>query len=121
MKKIASLVAASAVILVGCATNSNTASNNMTAKAQPAIQHFSCENGLSVAVKHLGNDQIELTTNDNKKAILSQARSASGELYTAHTGLWGYGGQWHQKGSQAYFEYVGVHGGAAKNTSCTTR
>lgn len=123
MKKIASLVAVGALVLTGCATNPNTMNTTTDKKAAvlPSVQHFGCQNGLDVVVKHLGGDKIELVTSDNKQAVLSRAVAASGELYVANTGLWGYGGQWHQKGGEAYFEYVGVHGGSAKNTSCTIR
>lgn len=112
--------------LAGCATKptapttSNTTTNpSATTTSTPLSARYSCDIGLDVTVRHLGNSQIELTTSDGKRGVLTQAVSGSGERYTTNQGLWGNGGAWHQKGGQAYFEYVGVHGGAPKSTNCT--
>lgn len=122
--KAVSILAFGMLVLAGCA--SNPAPNTITKSgsiqnSMVSTQQFTCDIGLDVAVKHLGNGQIELSTSDGKRGVLTQAVSGSGERYTTNTGLWGHGGEWHQKGSEAYFEYVGVHGGKAKSTSCTTK
>lgn len=122
MMKIMTLVAVCAVALSGCAVGSMTNGNANTGASTISTQHFVCNNGLDVAIKRLGNDQIELTTSpDVKRAVLTQAPSGSGERYVASTGLWGNGGEWHQKGGTAYFEYVGVHGGAPKSATCNLK
>lgn len=130
MKKIVvPMVALVLTTLVGCAgkptTNTNTTTktpSTTNTQTVPAVQNFTCQNGIDVSVKHLGNGQIELTTSpDVKRAVFSQAVSGSGERYAGSTGLWGNGGEWHQKGNSAYFEYVGVHGGKAKSTNCTAK
>lgn len=126
MKALSLSIATVAVLaLAGCAgknttkpTTTTPSVNNPTTTA--SVRHFSCDAGVDVAVKYLGNSQIELTTSpDVKRAVFSQAVSGSGERYVGNTGLWGNGGEWHQKGNQANFSYVGVHGGAMKSTVCT--
>lgn len=134
MKKFLMASVAAALVMTGCA-NTNTATTvgtstatntTTTTKVAPvstmATQTFSCNVGLDVTVKHLGNDQIELVTSpDVKRAVLTQAPSASGERYVTNAGLWGNGGEWHQKGNDAHFSYVGVHGGAPKSAVCTAK
>lgn len=70
---------------------------------------FECKNGMSVNVENIGEDKVKLTV-ANRSAQLTRTSAASGELYTGNTGLWGTGAEWHQKGSEAYFEYTGLHG-----------
>lgn len=119
------VIAVASLMVVGCASKSatNTPASTTTQAGTPAsvlVQKFSCNIGLDVTVKHLGNDQIELTTSpDVKRAVMTQVPSGSGERYASNTGLWGNGGSWHQKGGEAYFEYVGVHGGQPKSVTCT--
>ena len=43
------------------------------------VQSFSCENGLSVQVRNLSTNQVELRL-DDKVATLSSAVAGSGEL-----------------------------------------
>lgn len=118
-------IAVASLMVVGCASKSTTstpASTTTQASTSTSVlvQKFSCNIGLDVTVKHLGNDQIELTTSpDVKRAVMTQVPSGSGERYASNTGLWGNGGSWHQKGGEAYFEYVGVHGGQPKGATCT--
>ena len=57
---------------------------------------FNCENGLSVHVRSLSTDSIELNL-DDKQAVLKSAVAGSGERYTSNTGLFGKGAEWHQK------------------------
>ncbi len=125
MKALSLSIALGAVLaLMGCSTpKPNTPSTPTKSNISlPSIQHFECQNGIDVAVKHLGNDQIELTTSpDAKRAVLTQVSSGSGERYVGNTGLWGNGGEWHQKGGEVYFEYIGVHGGKPKHTTCTAK
>ena len=77
---------------------------------------FECDNGLTVYVQNLDNDQVKLRV-DGREAVMTQAPSGSGERYVADTGLWSKGGEWHQKGSQAHFSYTGVHGNQG-STAC---
>lgn len=131
MKKLVlSMAALSVMAMTGCAntsgnpakTTTSAVSSTMPAVSVASTQQFSCDIGLDVAVRHLGNNQVELTTSpDVKKAVMTQVPSGSGERYAANTGLWGKGGAWHQKGNDAYFEFVGVHGGAPKGTSCVAK
>lgn len=81
-----------------------------------SAERFSCENGLSVRVRNLGDDKIELSL-DNKRAVLKRARAASGELYTGSNGLFGSGAEWHQKGGESHFDFKDPYGNAV-STSC---
>lgn len=78
--------------------------------------HFDCENGLAVDIRHLGTEQIELRLND-KSAVLRNAATGSGERYVATSGLYGRGAEWHQKGSEAIFNFIDPYGNAVE-TSC---
>lgn len=118
-------IAVASLMVVGCASKSTTTTPTTTATqvgtpTTALVQKFTCNIGLDVTIKHLGDDQIELTTSpDVKRAVMTQVPSGSGERYATNTGLWGNGGSWHQKGGEAYFEYVGVHGGQPKSATCT--
>lgn len=105
-----------ALALVGCVTpsqpqqkpHSNT--HQKPPSHQGHTQHFECDNGLTAIVKYLNADQIHLTV-QNYQAVLTLAPSASGARYVTDKGLFGYGGEWHQKGTrEAFFSYKGVHG-----------
>lgn len=88
-------------------------------RTAPVVQSFACENGLSVRVRHLNNQQIELRL-DDKRAVLSSAVAASGERYTASNGLFGRGAEWHQKGGEAFFGFTDPYGNQVE-TSCRVR
>ncbi len=62
---------------------------------------FSCENGLSVRVRHLDSGKVALRL-DGRRAVLSSDVAASGERYTAEHGLFGNATEWHQKGGEAF-------------------
>lgn len=81
-----------------------------------ANQRFSCQNGLTVNVKHLDVNQVELRL-DDKRAVLKRAVSGSGERYVAKQGLFGRGAEWHQKGNEGHFSFVDPYGNAVE-TSC---
>lgn len=108
-----------ALTLTGCATKKqtteeNTATQNASVTQssqahQSVVTKFECNNGLAVTVKTLANDQIYLTT-QKYTATMALAPAASGERYVATQGLFGYGGEWHQKGNEAVLSYKGVHG-----------
>lgn len=83
------------------------------------VQLFSCENGLSVQVRNLSTNQIELRL-DDKVATLSSAVAGSGERYVANQGLFGKGAEWHQKGSEAFFGFTDPYGNKVE-TSCSAR
>lgn len=101
-----------ALALVGC--------NNMPHKpSQPAPQQkphdhhhhsmpmtkkFVCENDAEPVIRTLNHDQIELTV-DGKATVMNAAVSGSGERYVSATGVYGKGGEWHQKGDTAIFTY----------------
>lgn len=85
-------------------------------QAPAMAKRFECQNGLSVTVRHMGNSQVELRL-DDKRAVLKQAVSGSGERYAATSGLFGRGAEWHQKGNQAHFSFVDPYGNAVE-TSC---
>ena len=94
-----------------------------TPHAQTLSNEFACSNGMRAFVRHLGNDRIELQLTDHgspgvKSAVLTQAVSGSGERYVGNTGLFGRGGEWHQKGASAYLSFTGVHGQSIE-VSCT--
>ena len=80
---------------------------------------FNCENGLSVQVRSLSPDRIELRL-DDKRAVLSSDVSGSGERYTAGRGLFGKGAEWHQKGDEAFFSFIDPYGNKV-DTSCRAR
>lgn len=63
------------------------------------VQSFSCENGLSVQIRNLSTDQVELRL-DDKVATLSSAVAGSGERYVVNQGLFGKGAEWHQKAAK---------------------
>lgn len=81
-----------------------------------STKQFSCDNGLTVQTRQLGNNKIELAM-EGKQAVLTQTRSASGELYTADKGLFGSGAQWHAKGGEAFFSFADPYGNKVE-TSC---
>ncbi len=83
------------------------------------VQSFSCENGLSVQIRNLNTDQVELRL-DDKVATLSSAVAGSGERYVANQGLFGKGAEWHQKGSEAFFGFTDPYGNKVE-TSCSAR
>ena len=83
------------------------------------VQSFSCENGLSVQIRNLSTDQVELRL-DDKVATLSSAVAGSGERYVANQGLFGKGAEWHQKGSEAFFGFTDPYGNKVE-TSCSAR
>lgn len=96
-------------------------SDNQSGQGQAAdrVENFSCQNGLSVAVRHLGNDRVELRL-DDKRTVMSAAVSGSGERYTSHSGLFGTGAEWHQKGGDAALSFKDPYGNAV-NTTCSRR
>lgn len=115
-----------ALTLTGCATKKQateeTSATQSTTLSQASQAHqsvvtkFECNNGLTVTVKTLADDKIYLTT-QKYTATMALAPAGSGERYVATQGLFGYGGEWHQKGNEAVFSYKGVHG-ANGQTSC---
>ena len=82
-------------------------------------ENFSCRNGLSVTVRHLGNDRVELRL-DDKQTVMSAAVSGSGERYVSTNGLFGSGAEWHQKGGDAAFSFKDPYGNAV-DTTCSRR
>jgi membrane-bound inhibitor of C-type lysozyme len=85
-------------------------------RAEAAVERFTCENGLNVQLRPLGQDQLELHL-DDKRATLVRAVSGSGERYVATQGLFGRGAEWHQKGGEAFFSFTDA-GGRKVETPC---
>ena len=79
------------------------------------VERFSCENGLSVQVRHLDTNRIEVRL-DDKSATLAAAVTGSGERYVADSGLFGRGAEWHQKGGSAIFNFTDSYGNAVETT-----
>lgn len=83
------------------------------------LRTFSCENGLSVDVRNLNNDQLELRL-DDKRTVLSSDVSGSGSRYTSNRGLFGKGAEWHEKNGEASFSFTDPYGNRVE-TSCSVR
>lgn len=122
------LPASIAFVLAACGSNpAVTASKSDHAHSHHAAhkhdhadaQHarrFSCQNGLSVAVRSINTDSVELRL-DDKRAVLNAARAASGERYVANTGFFGSGAEWHQKGKSGMLTFKDPYGNLVE-TSC---
>lgn len=120
--KLATVLTASALtLLAACAQPGHHKQQPRDNRAPAAAAAFDCDDiGLTAQVRRLNNDQIEIRI-DNRTAVLSRASSASGERYTGSTGLWGHGGEWHQKGDTAVFSYTGLHGNQTEVVCRRTR
>ncbi len=125
MKTItAAALAASITLLAACAQSGHTQSHDHSGHNHAHHQGvdmsgpatFQCDNGLTVKVQNAGEDKVKVSV-DGREALMSIAPSGSGERYVASSGLWGHGGEWHQKGAQAHFAYTGLHG-AKGETAC---
>lgn len=126
------LPVALAVGLSACMSNPTPPSQARSATVAPAAtsqQHvapapaqmaqemrFSCQNGLTVQIRYLNPDQVELKL-DDKKAMLIAAVSGSGERYVGKTGLFGRGAEWHQKGKMGMLNFADPYGNMVE-TSC---
>lgn len=118
------LAATAALALTGCAatqhavdkvqdvTKSAVKSVKNAVTSDKYVQHsksFICVNGMSPKVDYINDSQIKLTL-EGKTTTLDIQTAASGERYVANNGIFGYGGEWHQKGDMATFKYKNVHG-----------
>ena len=104
------MMAVSVVALAACNSTSPQQPTQPSHVARPAeVATFECDIGLDAQVRYLDSDRIEISI-DNRRAVLSSAVAGSGERYVGTTGLWGHGGEWHQKGDLAFFSYTGLHG-----------
>lgn len=79
-------------------------------------QYFNCQNGLSVTRQNLSPNEIKITVTGGYTGILQSVKIGKGERFSGNTGLFGYGGDWQQKGDVATFSYTGVHGNQASVT-----
>ncbi|MDO4776883.1 MAG: MliC family protein [Cardiobacteriaceae bacterium] len=77
---------------------------------------FSCENGLSVNIKYLDADRLDIFM-DDKHATLYRAPSASGDLFSDNLGLFNKLTEWHQRGNQASLTFVDPYGNRV-DTAC---
>lgn len=119
MKKIALTLTAIALILTGCnSTNPAKSVSQTTSDFTPYGQKFLCDNGMSPTLRYINDSQATLTL-ENTTTTLDIAVSASGERYVANTGIFGHGGEWHQKGNMAVFDYKTIAGNSV-STNCTT-
>lgn len=108
MKKLILVSAVMSAVLAGCTTQSSSVKTPSKAMT-PTSQHFVCENGLDVHVNYLNSEQIDLLAGSDR-ATLNRDVSASGERYTTQTGLFGYGGEWHEKNGEAIFSFKNMNG-----------
>lgn len=126
------LTAVAVLAMTGCATNKPAAKlqSHAHAHAMPSqamandyrkpVTHrmasqtmvYECnELGLTVHASYPNDSQVNLTIEQGgENAIFNIAPSASGSRYVSNQGLYGGGGEWHTKGSDAYFTFAGVHG-----------
>lgn len=110
-------VGLSVALLTACAgttTSKPTTSPASTPAAQaPAqtatVRQFDCNTGLSVLVKYLNDEQVAVQV-QNYTATLNIAPAASGSRYVATQGLFGFGGEWHEKGNMGLLSAKNVHG-----------
>lgn len=109
--KFAFSALACAVVLV-CATGGEAKALSTGATA---AEGFSCESGLSVQIRRLPSEKIELTLED-KSAVLELDVSGSGERYVSKQGLFGKGTEWQQKGGQAALSFTDPYGNAVETT-----
>lgn len=97
----------------------NPPANNYPAPQQPqagGVTHFDCDNGLGVNIRILNTSQIELRL-DDKSMVMQNAVAGSGARYVSNSGLFGRGGEWHQKGmSEALFAFTDSYGNAVETT-----
>ena len=97
----------------------NPPANNYPAPQQPqagATTHFDCDNGLGVNIRILNTSQIELRL-DDKAMVMQNAVAGYGARYVSNSGLFGRGGEWHQKGmSEAFFAFTDLYGNAVETT-----
>lgn len=124
MKKFAFALTAVALVLTGCnntkALNETTnASAVVTSDYQPSAKIFLCDNGMAPSLYYPNDSQAQLTL-EGVTTTLNIATTASGERYVASSGIFGHGGEWHQKGDMAVFSYKGVHGTPAQ-VNCTAQ
>ncbi|MDO4907782.1 MliC family protein [Neisseria sp.] len=112
MKKPNAVVLAAALALLSACAQTGGGTGT---PQQAASQRFECDNGLTAHIQNIGTDKIKIRVQD-REGILTLAPSGSGERYVSQTGLWGSGGEWHQKGGEAYFAYTGIHGAKGAST-----
>ena len=79
-----------------------------TPQAAPA-NRFACKNGLSVFIRNLDADRVELAL-DDKRAVLTSAVSGSGARYVGTSGLFGRGAEWHVKADEGILNFVDPYG-----------
>lgn len=108
MKKLILVSAVMSSILVGCTTQSSSVKTPSKAMT-PTSRHFVCENGLDVHVNYLNSEQIDLLVGSSH-TTLNRNVSASGERYTTQMGLFGHGGEWHEKNDEAIFSFKIMNG-----------
>lgn len=107
----ASVVGVAAVALVGCAsTPLKPTPQSPQTNVQHKTQTFVCDNGATPSIRVLNHDQIEFTSplGDAVPTVMTITPAASGSLYVSKTGIYGKGGEWHQKGDMAVFSYHDV-------------
>jgi|GEM_PF-1531438 hypothetical protein len=122
MKKFALVLTAVALALTGC-NNAKTLNQTATSAVvlpdyQPFSKVFSCDNGMTPSLYYPNDNQVELTL-QGATTTLNAATRGSGSRYVSNTGIFGHGGEWHEKGDMAIFSYPGVHGTA--EVSCTAQ
>lgn len=123
MKKL-TLLALTGVLgltMVGCASQTADVSTNeptlvidQTDVIDSSVyvvstKKFSCDSGIKPSVQYVSDDQMVMTLG-NTRSPFDLAPSASGERYSAKSGVYGTGGNWHQSGNEAIFDYMNAQG-----------
>lgn len=122
------MAALAAVVLSGCLSSGmnprdREARNNPQANRDHAVHtetrygNYQCQNGLNVQVQVIPNDQLVLRM-DGKETVMNLAVSGSGERYVSNSGLFGTGGEWHAKGTDAFFSFADPYGNRVE-TACS--
>lgn len=124
-----SVTISATLILAGCAggpyPSARKAPDEMPARTEPPrtetprtppTERFACENGLSVYIRRLGGDRVDLAL-DDQRARMTRAVSGSGERYVSTNDLFGRGAEWHQKADEGFLSFVDPYGNRL-NTVC---
>lgn len=112
------VVALAAVALTGCNSMSlkkplpKLHKHDSHAQHKPQHNHvktkrFVCDNDAEPVIRRINEDKIELIV-DGQGTVMNAAVSGSGERYVSSTGVYGKGGEWHQKADEATFTYHDV-------------
>lgn len=110
MKIMLPVISVVALALAGCATNNVSDVKAPTSSTyQVHSANFICANGMTPKLTYINDSQAQLTL-EGTTTTLTLDTAGSGERYVSQNGIFGYGGEWHQKGDVAAFAYKNLHG-----------